>query len=347
LQALDKIANDLKPMLMSIKGVVDPNISLKDSPAEYTFELSPERMELYNLNAAYVGSALRMAISGTKVTTVILNGKEVDVTATYDSGKIPDLEAIQNLQILNLARQPVFLKDVAKIKLVPSVETITRIDQKRTVTLTANVDSSNRSTAVLAEFQKKLAASYKLPAGYAITYGGENEQNTESVLSIIRAMALAGILIISTLIIQFNSFKRALIVLVTIPLALIGVFYGMAIVRVSISFPGLIGVLALFGIVVKNAIILIDKINLNLRTGIPFIEAIVDAGKSRLEAIFITSICTIFGIIPITLSSEMWRALGSAVIFGLMLSSFLTLFMVPILFVLLIKKSDIKVRAEE
>jgi HAE1 family hydrophobic/amphiphilic exporter-1 len=150
-------------------------------------------------------------------------------------------------------------------------------------------------------------------------------------------MVVAIFLIVITLIIQFNSLKKAFVVLTTIPLALIGVFFGLAAARINLSFPGLIGILALFGIVVKNAIILVDKISLNLHSGIPFTEAIVDAGKSRLEAIFITSICTILGIIPITFSDETWRALGGSVIFGLMLSSFLTLFIVPTLFMSLIK----------
>ena len=159
-------------------------------------------------------------------------------------------------------------------------------------------------------------------------------------MSIIRAMAIAVVLIISTLVIQFNSFRKAIIVLVTLPLALIGVFVGMALLGVTLSFPGLIGILALFGIVVKNAIILIDKINLNIKTGIPFEAAIIDAGKSRLEAIFITSIVTIAGIIPITLSNETWTALGSVVIFGLSISSFFTLFIIPTMYMTFIKEKD-------
>jgi HAE1 family hydrophobic/amphiphilic exporter-1 len=129
-------------------------------------------------------------------------------------------------------------------------------------------------------------------------------------------------------------------VLVTLPLALIGVFIGMALLGVTLSFPGLIGILALFGIVVKNAIILIDKINLNIKTGIPFEESIIDAGKSRLEAIFITSIVTIAGIIPITLSNATWTALGSAVIFGLSISSFFTLFIIPTLYMTFIDEKE-------
>lgn len=340
LQTLDKIAKDLKPILVSIPGVINPDISLKESPAEYSFELDPDRLEFYNLNAAYVGSMLRMAISGTEVTKVIRAGKETKVIARFDKQMIPDLSAIQNLQILNLKKQPVFLKDVANIELKPSVETITRINQKRTVVLSAGVNAATRPAQVLTAFQAKVAKEYKMPAGYDIVYGGENEQNQESVLSILRAMIIAFVLIISTLVIQFNSFKKAFVVIVTIPLALIGVFFGIAAVRINLSFPALIGIVALFGIVVKNAIILVDKINLNLKNHIPFETAIIDAGKSRLEAIVITSVCTIVGIIPVTLSNGTWMALGSAVIFGLMFSSFLTLFVIPILFMTLIKEGE-------
>ncbi|MFA6183481.1 MAG: efflux RND transporter permease subunit [Parcubacteria group bacterium] len=338
LQTLDKIASDLKPILDSISGTINSDISLKDSPAEYTFKLDVAKMELYNLNASLVGSTLRMAISGTTVSKIISGNKTIDIVAKFDETKIPSLESIQNLQILNKLGQPVYIKDVAKIELKPSVESIEHIDQKRVVLLTADAKKTTNSNQILAEFQKKLKDSYQLPEGYTITYGGENEQNAESVASILRAMIIAGILIFSTMIIQFNSFKKSAIVLVTLPLALIGTFLGLAIFGISLSFPGLIGILALFGIVVKNAIILIDKINLNIKSNIPFYDSVIDAGKSRLEAIFVTSICTIFGIIPITLSNEMWRALGSAVIFGLVLSSFLTLFLVPVLFITFIKE---------
>jgi len=341
LKTLGGIANELLPRLQAIPGVVNAKISLKDSPADYTFTLDPNRLELYNLNSAYVGSILRLAISGTEVTTILNQGEETKVTARFATDKIPSLEALGNLQILNLGGQPVFLKDVAKIELKPSVETITRIDQKRTVLLSAGVEGETNSTLVLKQFEDSLK-DYQFPAGYEISYGGENEQNQESVVSILQAMVVAFILIISTLVIQFNSLKKSLIVLVTIPLALIGVFFGLAIARINLSFPGLIGILALFGIVVKNAIILVDKINLNLKSGIPFEDAIVDAGKARLEAIFITSICTIFGIIPITLSNETWRSLGGAIIFGLMLSSFLTLFIVPTLFRSFIKDKPLR-----
>ncbi len=340
LQTLDKVAKDLKPILDSISGVVNSNISLKNAPAQYTFLLDSAKMELYGLNATMVGNTLRTAISGTTVSTVIRGNKTIDVVANFAKERIPSLEAIQNLQILNTGEKPVFVKDVANVQLIPSVDSITRIDQKRTVLLTSDVANTTSSNQVVTEFQQKINKDYQLPEGYSINYGGENEQNTQSVTSIIQAMLIAGLLIVSTLVIQFNSFRKAFIVLVTLPLALTGVFIGMAVAHVSLSFPGLIGILALFGIVVKNAIILIDKINLNLKSKIPFEIAVVDAGKSRLEAIFITSFCTIAGIIPITLSNELWRALGSAIIFGLTMSSFFTLFVVPVLYISLMRTRE-------
>jgi multidrug efflux pump subunit AcrB len=333
---LEKISDDMKDILRSIEGTVDISSSLKESPAEYTFVLNPDRVELYNLNPFTVAQTLRLAISGIELTTILQDGKETEVIARIDSEKIPNLESIQNLSVLNNLGERVFLKDVANIELKPSVETITRINQTRTVTLTSNVEGGINPVIVVKEFQEKIK-DYDFPGGYSLSFGGESEQNEESVQSILIAMILAGILIFSTLVIQFNSFKQAIIVLVTIPLALIGVFFGIAIVGVNLSFPGLIGILALFGIVVKNAIILIDKINLNIKSEIEFKESIVDAGKSRLEAILITSLCTILGILPITISDELWRALGSAVIFGLLLSSFLTLFIVPTLYMSIVK----------
>lgn len=334
LQQLDKIAHDLKPTLDKIPGVYNSSISLKSSPAAYTFVLDPKRLELYQLNAASVGSVLRTAISSSEITTVIRDGKEIKVQARFEKERIPNLDAIQNLQVLNNRRVPVFLKDVAKISLEPSVDTITRINRKRVVQLTASVDTQHRPADVVTAFQKEIENN-KLPEGYTISFGGQNEQNQESVLSILRAMIIAGILIVSTMIIQFNSFRQSGLVLVTIPLALIGVFFGLGVTGIYLSFPGLIGIVALFGIVVKNAIILVDKINLNLKSGIAFVEAIIDAARSRLEAIVITSICTILGILPVSLSNDTWRALGGAVIFGLMLSSFFTLFVVPVLYMVL------------
>jgi len=333
---LQKIAQDLKPILESVPGTVNVAVSMKEASPQYTFKLDQAKLALNGLTAVQVGSILRTAIAGTKVTSILRNGDEISVMAQFDPNAIPDLGSLQNLQIINSYKQAVYLKDMAQINLDPSIEKITRVDQKRTVILSSDITAKTTANEVLANFQKKIA-NYKLDEGYAIKYGGVNETSAEAVQSIVAAMGLAVILIIVTMVVQFDSFIKALIVLMTVPLALIGVFIGLAISGIPLSFPGLIGILALFGIVVKNAIILIDKINLNRASGINFRDSIIDAAKSRFEAIFITSFCTIVGIIPITLSSTTWQALGASIIFGLSISSFFTLFMIPSLYATLIK----------
>jgi HAE1 family hydrophobic/amphiphilic exporter-1 len=247
---------------------------------------------------------------------------------------------------LNVRGQPFKLGDVATVSASSSLTSISHIDQKRAVTVSAAVEKPYLPAEVLAKFKEEMK-SRPLPTGYEIEFGGQNDTNTESILSILRAMIVAMVLIVGTLVIQFNSFRKAIMVLATIPLALTGVFIGFAATGFTLSFPSLIGILALFGIVVKNAVIMVDKINLNLKVGIEFVDAIVDAAKSRMEAIFLTSICTIIGMIPITVSSETWAGLGMALIFGLLASTFLTLFVMPILFSILMKKSndkDVKLR---
>ena len=341
LRTIDKIAHDLKGILATIPGTTNINSSLKNAPADYTFTLDHDRLAYYGLDATTVGSTLRMAISGVEVTTVLRDNKEISVNARFVERSMPSLDDVRNIEFRNASGNMIRLGDLATIELKPSVDSITRIDQKRTALLSAGVNADVRPAEVLAAFQKKVKEGYCLPDGYSLTYGGENEQNQESVASILRALVIAIALIVATLIIQFNSVKQAAIVLTTLPLAMIGVFVGMAIFRISLSFPGLIGILALFGIVVKNAIILIDKMNLNWASGLEHTEAIIDAGKSRIEAIFITSFATILGLIPITLSDALWRALGTAIIFGLAVSSFFTLLIVPILSSMLIRKNPV------
>src|SRR5205085_5126262 len=130
-------------------------------------------------------------------------------------------------------------------------------------------------------------------------------------------MILSFALIMITMVLQFGSFRRALIVMLVIPLSISGVFIIFALTNTPLSFPALIGVLALFGIVVKNAILVVDKIVQNQKAGIPFVEAIGEGSASRLEPIALTTFCTIIGLIPITLTDPLWRGLGGAIIAGL------------------------------
>ncbi len=341
MKELEQLANKYKNLLSGIPGTVNEDISIALSPGEFTLKLDPDQMQLRGVTSAQIASTLRTALSGSEVTKIMSGNDEFNVTAEFDPDRLKTIDQLKILTLVNSRGQVFQLGDIATFTLGSSLTSISRVDQKRVVSVTASVEKPYLPGDVLKKFQDLLKDN-PLPQGYDIVYGGYNETNTESILSILRAMLVAMILIIGTLVIQFNSFKKAILVLATIPLALTGVFYGLTLVGFTLSFPSLIGILALFGIVVKNAVILVDKINLNLRVGIPFRDSIVDASKSRLEAIFLTSVCTITGMFPLTFANETWQGLGATLIFGLSTSTLLTLFIIPILFNLLMESGHKK-----
>lgn len=343
---LENLANKYKKILADIPGTVNEDISIDLSPGEFSLKLDPEQMSLRGLTSAQVSAVLRTAISGSDVTKIMRNGDELVVRSEFDRDQVKSIDQLKALTLVNAKGQAYQLSDIATVTLGSSLTSISRLDQKRVVSVTAGVEKPHLPGEVLTKFQE-MVKNDPLPQGYEIIYGGYNETNTESIYSILRAMLVAMLLIVGTLVLQFNSFKKAVLVLATIPLALTGVFYGLTLVGFTLSFPSLIGVLALFGIVVKNAVILVDKINLNLKTGIAFRDSIVDASQSRMEAIFLTSICTIIGMVPITFADETWQGLGASLIFGLSTSTVLTLFVIPILFNLIMEsghKKDEKLR---
>lgn len=334
---LEHLANQYKDLLSAIPGTVNESTSLKLSSGEFTFKLKPAEMQTRGITPAQIAGTLRTAISGSEITKVLSGQDEIRVEAEYNPDSVATIDQLQSLTLTNAKGQKFPLSEVADLSLGSSLSSISRINQKRVVVLSASVEKPALPGDVLTQFQKILV-DHPLPQGYEAIFGGQNDTNTESILSIIRAMSVAFILIISLLVIQFNSFRKAILVLLTIPLALAGVLFGLTLIHFTLSFPTLIGILALFGIVVKNAVILIDKININLRVGIPFKSAITDASKSRLEAIFLTTVATIIGMIPITLYDETWEGLGAALIFGLAASTVLTLILIPTVFNLLFAK---------
>lgn len=334
---LEQLANQYKALLADIPGTVNEKTSLTLSPGEFTFKLDPDALMLRGMTPAQIASTIRTAISGSEITKIIEGEDEVKLRVDYLPSTVDSVDNIKALTLISPRGERFQLGEVAEVSLGSSVTSISRINEKRVIVLSSSVQSPVLPGEVLSKFQQILLEK-PLPAGYEAVFGGQNDTNAESILSILRAMIVAFVLIIGTMVIQFNSFRKAILVLLTIPLAMTGVFYGLTLIGFTLSFPTLIGLVALFGIVVKNAIILIDKININIKVGIPFHEAITDAAKSRLEAIFLTTAATVIGMIPITLYDETWEGLGAALIFGLISSTVLTLLVIPILFSLLFRK---------
>jgi multidrug efflux pump subunit AcrB len=223
------------------------------------------------------------------------------------------------------------LSSLGSFELTTNPTEISREDGKQTLSVSAGV-SSEFSVSQKSKDLEKFAGTLDLPAGYSWKIGGVNEENDKSVQSILKAMLLSAVLIFATMTIQFRSFRKSIIVLMVIPLAVSGVFIVFALTGTPLSFPALIGILALFGIVVNNSIIMVDKINRNMDQGLPLIDAIAEGASSRMEPILLTALTTIVGLIPITLSDPIWQGLGGAIIAGLLFSGLAKLFMIPVLY---------------
>jgi multidrug efflux pump subunit AcrB len=173
-----------------------------------------------------------------------------------------------------------------------------------------------------------------LPVGYFLEQGGEQEETTKAQAQVVRAVGIAMVLIILVLVAQYNSFLKPLVILFTVPLALIGVFVGLLVTGWAMGFMAMLGVLALTGIVINNAIVLIDFIDTRVAVGQKLRSAVTAAGRLRMRPIILTSLTTIGGLLPLSLfGGALWAPMTNGMIFGLIFSTVLTLVVVPTLYV--------------
>lgn len=320
--------------LSSQPGISNVRISPESGSGKLVFHPDMGILAAHGISLDSIGLLLRTASDGFTIKDDLhLEGgderHEVNIRLTPNREASPSLFETIPIPAGNGSYLP--LSSLGHFELEESPSLITREDGKRTISVSASVAkgiSVSETNANLLAF----LGTETFPSGYDYRTGGVNEENEKSVQSILLAMILSSFLIFGTMVLQLGSYRKAMIVLLVIPLAVSGVFLIFAFGKIPLSFPALIGVLALFGIVVNNSIIMVDKINKNLDHNMPVIEAIADGAASRLEPILLTAITTIVGLIPITLSDPIWQGLGGAIIAGLLLSGVMKLFFIPLIY---------------
>jgi HAE1 family hydrophobic/amphiphilic exporter-1 len=329
LAELNKQADRIVTHLQEQKGIIDPQKSVKPGLGKVTFVPDNNKLALYGVGIDQIGFALRTFASGTELDTLGSGDSEKKIVYRASA----EQERLQDIYQLSIGTNngPVPLTELGNFKLAYNPTTISREGGNRTISVSAGVQKGFN----IPEKNKELVdyvSKMNLPEEYTWQTGGANEENNKSVQSILKAMVVAGLLILITMVIEFGSYRQAAIALMIIPVSIAGVFYIFALAQIPLSFPALIGVLALFGIVVTHAIVVIEKINDNRKEGIGLIDSIVDAAENRLEPVMLTSLATILGLIPITLADPLWRGLGGAIIAGLIFSGALKLFFVPVMY---------------
>ncbi|MEN9327941.1 MAG: hypothetical protein RI947_749 [Candidatus Parcubacteria bacterium] len=340
LSVLDQYAEKIMAYLKTVKGVADINKSVKPGTSKMSF--TPDKLKLSEAGVTVdqIGLLLRTYASGFTLDKIKFDNKEKDVVFHLTSSTTSP-EEISSL-VIQTQNGAIPLQALGDLRLESNPTVIAREDGKRTIAVSAGVQPGFVIGDINTQLEKYAAGDLHLPAGYTWKTGGVNEENAKSIASIFQAMGLSFLLILVTMVIQFGSYRQAAIVLLLIPLAISGVFIIFALTATPLSFPALIGILALFGIVVANAMFIIDKINRNRDEGMDLHHAISDAAESRLEPIMLTSITTILGLVPITISDPLWRGLGGAIISGLAFSGIIMLFFVPAVYYLWFKNDGAK-----
>ncbi len=330
---LETLAEKTKQFIESLPGTNNISISLSSEGKKLVFSPDDAKLASFGLSGNQTASLLRAIASGITVKEDVRfdeDKRDLIIRLNEENFSTPDDLGRLLIAAPNGALVPLTALGTVSLEKNPTL--ITREDEKRSISISAGVTEGYSITELNKEIESFADDKLNLPEGYTWKTGGVNEENNKSVQSIMYAMLLSALLIFGTMVVQFNSFRKALIVLLVIPIAVSGVFIFFALFGIPLSFPALIGILALFGIVVNNSIIMVDKINKNLDLGLNVREAVIEGASSRLEPILLTALSTIVGLIPITLSDPIWQGLGGAIIAGLTFSGVAKLFFIPVIY---------------
>lgn len=344
---LGDLAAQVKKIVENIPGLVDLKDDYVKSKPEIRINVDREKAALLGLNTSTIASAVRGSVYGIEVGKYREGDDEYDIKVRLPDEKRKSIDDIKNLMINTPTGQYVPISSVADVTLSAGFGTITRIDFKRVVNVTANAEGRS-SVEVMRDVAEKLK-DFELPPGYMISYTGETEDQQEASSFLGKALVVALFLILMVLLIEFNSFSQTFIILFTIILSIGGIFWGLTITNTNfgIIMTG-IGAISLAGIVINNGIVLIDYTNQLRREGMKMRDAIIRAGAVRFRPVMLTAWTTVLGMVPMATGygfdfknfkfvtgaemSQWWSPMANAVIFGLGFSTMLTLIVVPVLY---------------
>lgn len=341
LAELRAYGDELAGELAKVPGFADVRSSLEEGNPEIQVVFDRERMASLDLDLETVSRTLRNKIRGDVATRYKEQDEQIDVLVRAAGGENLDVSQIDALLVTQVEGVPVPLSTVASLQVGTGPSEITRIDQQRAAVVRANLSGRDLGSATR-EIEKLLAANPP-PRSLAVSLGGQNEEVSRSYRSLLLAVGLAIFMVYIVMASQFESFLHPLVILLTVPLGLIGVIFALGLTGTPVSVVVLIGVVMLTGIVVNNAIILVDFINQRRRTGLEKLPAIIEAGRTRLRPILMTTLTTVLGLLPMALGlgegAEIRAPLAVAVIGGLSFATLLTLFLIPTVYAAVDRKA--------
>jgi HAE1 family hydrophobic/amphiphilic exporter-1 len=330
---LKQISDDICEMLENMDGASNVSSSFDSAVPEGNIVLNRAKAAKYGISTSDLASAVSTAVSGATATTYKINGTEIDVKILYPEDSVKYLKDVSNITIKTSQGVNIPLTEVADIEMSESATSISREDQQRYVTVSAafdGMDSSAVQTLVENELQ-----NYVFPDGYSYSFGGTMEMMQSSFTSLGYVLLVGILLIYMILASQFESFIEPLILMAAMPISLTGGLFGLFITGQSITATALMGFIMLVGMVVNNAIVLVDVTKqIREREGLGADEALLIAGPTRLRAILMTTLTTIISLMPMAFGGgsgmESQQPLAIVVIFGMAISTLVTLVFVPV-----------------
>ena len=346
---LNRIANSIITDIKKESWMKDVKSSTEGGYPQAKLEVNRVKAESYGINVTNLTTMLNMTVLGVAPIEVSEGTERLDVTLQFEEQYRNSLEKILNLEVKTSSGTYVRIGDIATLSNVEGASTITKYNGSRTVTVGFNLDSSKGFN----DAAKFIDASFKKtnPAeGYVLATAGaaRNQQDMGGEMS--RALGLSIVLIYVVLAVQLESFILPFVIMTSLPLSIIGVIIGMVVTRVQLSMFVMIGIIMLMGMVVNNAIVLLDFVASMRQKGVPIREALIESGGSRLRPILMTTLTTVLGWIPMALaigggSAGYYQGMAIAVMFGLSFSTLLTLIFIPV-FYLIVEEAKEK-RAEK
>ena len=336
-EQLTDIANVLKGTLNQIDGVYDIRDDFRIGKSELRIYLKPEKAHQYGLTTFQIAQTVRTAIEGAKATTYREADEAIDVVVKYKEDTLKNIEELNNLLIATPTGTIVPLKDVADINEEKGYADIRRFDGERAITVYASVD---RQKTTPFEVNQALMSAFTnvetLYPGYQLDFRGVFDEIIESFSELWKLFIVGLLLIYVVLGAQFKSFLQPIIIMFAVPFGMIGAMFGLLLSNATLSMVAMFGIVALSGIVVNDSIVLIDFINKYRERGYNKWYAILKGGSIRLRPIILTSLTTIFGLIPMAIGlggkSPIWMPMAYTIIFGLAFATTMTLFVMPALY---------------
>jgi HAE1 family hydrophobic/amphiphilic exporter-1 len=329
------LAEQVKEALATVPGISDARISRDPGRAERVIRINRDKIARLGLSMEEVADVIETNLAGSRATVLRRAGREYDVFVRLAAADREVLRDVEQVSLVSATGEAVPLQSVVDVRYAKGPVVIDRKDQERVISVFANV--VGRDLGSVATDAREALRGIEVPDGFAITFGGEYEEQQKAQGALLVSLLLAVLLVYMVMAAQFENLLDPFVVMFSIPMALIGVVLTLFLTGTTFNIQSYIGMVMLAGIVVNNAIVLVDYTNLmRRRDGMELHEAVIESGRRRLRPILMTTLTTVLGLVPLAIGlgegSEVQAPMARVVVGGLMTSTLITLFLVPVVY---------------